>query len=281
MSAKAQKNDNIRRFVNSAEVDIFLTTKNNVAWHKLLAQHCLHKCTRGWWESLHITMAHNMTDPHSRVYQPGGVGVFSINHAAHRVQSFGSNPTSLRRYCWMLLTRCKNKKLQVVAAYHPSKSNNGHLSVMQQHWRYFAKQNQADNTVPHPRTQFWIDLKPIIQSWIDTGKQVIISLDVNQQVNHLDVTAYFNTLGLTEAILHRHGTDAPPMHQCGSQAIDSIFVTTGLLGHVGGYLSGLAGVIGDHHCLWLNLPEQWIFGGNMPAIVWAGACQLKSDDPCT
>jgi len=226
-------------------------------------------------------MAHNMTDPHSGVYQLGGVGVFIINHVAHCVQSFGSDPTSLRRYCWTLLTGCDNKKLQVLAAYCPSKSNNRHLLVMQQHWRYFAKNNQADNTVQHPRTQFWTDLKPIIQSWIDAGEQVIISLDVNQQVNHLDVTDYFNTLGLTEAILHRHGTDAPPMHQCGSQAIDSIFVTTGLLGHVGGYLSGLAGVIGDHHCLWLNLPEQWIFGGNMPAIVWAGACQLKSDDPCT
>jgi len=41
------------------------------------------------------------------------------------------------------------------------------------------------------------------------------------------------------------------------------------------------GVIGDHRCLWLDLPEQWIFGGNMPEIVRAGARRLKSDDPCT
>jgi len=181
----------------------------------------------------------------------------------------------------MLLTGRNNKKLWVVMAYHPSKSNNGHLLVTQQHWRYFTQNNQADNIVQHPRTQFWTNFKPIIQTWIDTGEQIIIGLDVNQQVDHPDVTNYFHALGLTKAILHRHGTDAPPTHQCGSQAIDGIFVTTGLLGHVGGYLSGLAGVIGDHCCLWLDLPEQWIFGSNMPAIVRAGAHRLKSDNPHT
>jgi len=145
MSAKAQKNNNICCFVNSAEVSIFLTTENNMAWHKIPAQHHLHKQTCRWWESLHITMANNMMDPHSSAYQPGGVGVFSINHVAHCIQSFGSDPTGLGFYCWMLLTGRNNKKLWVVAAYHLSKSNNGHLSVMQQHWRYFAQNNQADN----------------------------------------------------------------------------------------------------------------------------------------
>ncbi len=167
-------------------------------------------------------MAHNMTDPHSGVYQPGGVGVFIINCMAHQVQSFSSDPTGLGQYCWTLLTGRDNKKLWVVVAYHPSKSNNGHLLVMQQHWRYFAKQNQADNTILHPRAQFWTNLKPIIQSWINASEQVIIGLDINQQVNHLDMTAYFNALRLTEAILHRHGTDTLPMHQCSLQAIDSI-----------------------------------------------------------
>jgi len=257
--------------VNLAEVDIFLTTENNVAWHKLPAQHHLHERTHGWWESLHITMANNMTDPNSGPYQPGRVGIFSINRAAHRVQSFGRDPTGLGRYCWTLLTGCNNKKLCVAAAYRLSESNNGHLSVTQQHWRHFAQNNPDDSINQHLRTQFWTDFKPIIQGWIDAGEQVIIGLDVNQQVDHLDVTEYFNTLGMTEAILHQHGLDAPPMHQCGSQAIDGMFVTTRLLGHLGGYLSRLVGIIGDHHCLWLDLPEQWLFGRNMPAIVQAGA----------
>jgi len=97
--------------VNLAEVDVFLTTKNNVAWHKIPAQHHLHESTCGWWESLHITMANNMTDTNSSAYQPGGVGIFSINHVAHHIQSFGCDPTGFGHYCWTLLTGCDNKKL--------------------------------------------------------------------------------------------------------------------------------------------------------------------------
>jgi len=84
-SAKHQKNDNIRRFVNSAEVDVLLTTENNIAWHKLTAKNRLTKQTRGWWESLQVDTAYNTTDPHTAAYQPGGIGIFSINRMAHRV----------------------------------------------------------------------------------------------------------------------------------------------------------------------------------------------------
>jgi len=280
-SAKHQKNDNIRRFVNSAEVDVLLTTENNIAWHKLTGKNRITKRTRGWWESLQVNTAHNMTDPHTGAYQPGGVGVFSINRMAHRVHSIGSDPTGLGRYSWTVFYGKDNKRLRAIAAYRPSKSNNGHLSVTQQHWRHLTSQSPAGTTVAHPRTQFWTDLRPLLQAWSDDGEQILIGLDANEKVNTPEITKYFHSLGMTEAILHRHGQDAPPMHQCGSQAIDGIFVTNGLLGHPSGYLSGLAGISGDHCCLWIDLPEQWLFGGNMPVIVRPGARRLKSDDPRT
>jgi len=71
------------------------------------------------------------------------------------------------------------------------------------------------------------------------------------------------------------------MHQCSSQAIDGLFVTPGLLGHCCGYLGGLGGVTRDHQGLWIDHPKQGLFGGSMLPIVWAGAHQLKSDDPHT
>jgi len=74
-----KKNDNIHQFVNLAQIDIFLTTENNLAWHKLLTNDRLHERMRGWWESLHMSTAHNTTDKNTGTYQPGGVGVFCIN----------------------------------------------------------------------------------------------------------------------------------------------------------------------------------------------------------
>jgi len=84
---------------------------------------------------------------------------------------------------------------------------------------------------------------------------------------------------MTEAITNQHGPDAPPTHQLGSQAIDGLFVTPSLLGQRCSYLGGLDGVTGDHRALWLDLPEQWLFGGSMPPIIRAGAHRLKSDNP--
>jgi len=139
-------------------------TENNIAWHKLTAKKRITECTRGCWESLHINMAHNTTDPNTGVYQLGSVGVFSINQTAHRVQLFGSNPTGLGQYCWTVLYGEDNKRLQVIVAYRPSKSNNSHLSVTQQHWRHFVQHSQKSDTVPHPRTQFWKDLKLLLQA---------------------------------------------------------------------------------------------------------------------
>jgi len=112
---------------------MLLTTENNVAWHNY-QKNRIQEWMWGWWESLHVTMAHNTTDQHARAYQPGGAGVFSINWIAHRVQSFGSDPMGLGRYCWTVLYGRDNKQFRVVAVYRPSKSNNSHLSVSQQHW---------------------------------------------------------------------------------------------------------------------------------------------------
>jgi len=188
-SAKHHKNDNIRRFVNSAEADVLLTTENNITWHKLTAKHLIIEHTRGWWESLQVNTAHNTTDPHTRVYQLGGVGIFSINRMAHRVHSVGCNPTGLNRYCWTVFYSKDNKRLRAIATYRPSKSNNGHLSITQQHWRYFMLQSQEGATVAHPRTQFWKDLKLLLQAWSDDGKQILIGLDAKEKVNQPEITA--------------------------------------------------------------------------------------------
>jgi len=73
----------------------------------------------------------------------------------------------------------------------------------------------------------------------------------------------------------------PPTHNRGSKPIDGIFITPGLLGHPCGYLGGLEAIAGDHQCLWIDIPEAWVFGDTSPMGSPAKARQLKSDDPRT
>jgi len=121
------------------------------------------------------------------MYQPGGVGVFCINRATHWIQTSGSDLSGLGQFCWMVLKGCNNKLLHIVATYRPSKSNNGHLSVSQQHWRHFANQNLDQISQQHPWQQFWSDLKLLLQMWMEVGKQVVVGIDVNKYVGHPDI----------------------------------------------------------------------------------------------
>jgi len=262
-----------------AQIDIFLTTENNLAWHKLLTNDRLHERMRGWWESLHMSTAHNTTDKNTGTYQPGGVGVFCINQAAHRIQMAGPDPSGLGRFCWMVLKGQENKLLRIVTAYRPSKSNNGHLLVSQQHWQHFSNQNPDQTGQLHPQKKFWVDLKPLLKAWMEAGEQIIVGIDVNKHIGHLDIITFFSKFGMIEAITNQHSLDAPLTHQLGSHAIDGLFINPSLLGHQCSYLGGLDRVTGNHHALWLDLLEQWLFGGSMPTIVRAGAHHLKSNDP--
>jgi len=52
----------------------------------------------------------------------------------------------------------------------------------------------------HPQTAFWNDLWPILQTWLALGKQIIVGLDANDNVINPDITKYFHTMGMVEAI---------------------------------------------------------------------------------
>jgi len=66
---------------------------------------------------------------------------------------------------------------------------------------------------------------------MEAGEKIVIGIDANDYVGHPDITAFFGEFGMMEAITNQHGPDVPPMHQLGSQAIDGLFITPGLLGH--------------------------------------------------
>jgi hypothetical protein len=54
--------------------------------------------TKEWWNSVHISWAHNCTMKPTTTRQIGGSALFSIDKAAHRVVEKGSDETKLGRY---------------------------------------------------------------------------------------------------------------------------------------------------------------------------------------
>jgi len=73
----------IRQYLDEKNIDIFLTTKNNVVWHWIPPMQCLHEQTQGWSEAIHLSVGHNKNDSNANPYQPGGVVILSRNKVVH------------------------------------------------------------------------------------------------------------------------------------------------------------------------------------------------------
>jgi len=185
------KNQAIWQFLNEKTIDIFITTKNNVAWHHIPALQWLPERTWGWWEALHLSLSYNKQDHNANPYQPRGVAILSCNKVAHRVTSSGQDSSWLGRFCWTTYQGKDNLILRVVAGYCPCKSKNGHLSVLQQQWQYH--QNQPENA-NHPQKLFWMDLQKVLTEWMEQGDQIIMGVDVNEDIRTEEIMAFLTNL---------------------------------------------------------------------------------------
>jgi len=74
----------------------------------------------------------------------------------------------------------KTRTHTIYSIYCPCNTENGHLSVLQQHWQY-QNRTQPDNT-QHPRSTFWTNLRPLLQDWTTKGDQIILGIDANEDI---------------------------------------------------------------------------------------------------
>jgi len=270
-----QKNQAIWQFLNDKHIDIFLTTENNVAWHCITTTQQLLEWTRGWWEASQLSIGHNKQDPSANPYQLEGVAILSCNRAAHGVAGSEQDYTRLGWFCWTTYQGKNNLILQIISGYQLCNSDNGHLSVLQQHWQYLD-QYQPDNKA-HPCNLFWTDLRTILQQWMDQGDQIIMGIDANKDIQHPDITTFYDEFGMTKILIAKHRQEAPPTQNHGSHPINGLFATRAIQNSQCRYLSGLD-VIGDHRCLWIDIPETCIFRTTMSVPQAPKARWLKTED---
>jgi len=76
-----------------------------------------------------------------------------------------------------------------------------------------------------PREKLLEDLKMEVIKWQEAGEQVILLGDMNDDVNAPILKKICQDLHLVKAILTLHGKSPHPTHQCGSKAIDGIYIS--------------------------------------------------------
>jgi len=151
------------------------------------------------WKATHLSIGHNTKDTNTNPYQPGGVAIMSCNKVVHQISGSGKDPTGLGRFCWTTYQGKNNLTVRIVMGYRPCNTENGHLLVLQQHWRY-QDQTQQEHT-KHPCKAFWTDLKPLLQEWTMQGDHIILGINANKDIQNPEITAFFDEFGMSKVIL--------------------------------------------------------------------------------
>ena len=237
------------------EADIQALTETNVHWRMVEEDDRLYSRMGSWFQSLHMSLAYNVTQYPITPKQIGGVGIFSINKASHRVVLKGQDKSQLGRWAWTLLRGKNGVSLRIVTAYCPH-DRGGDFSVYGQHRHCFHKLGKPRI----PRKAFWEDLLSEVRLWLEAGDQLIITGDWNEDVNDVQ-RKYFGPLGIREVLLEKYGP-APNTFEFGSKPIDGIFMSSTLKIQQGGYLPFGDGVDSDHRSLWVDIPYSDAFGHN-------------------
>ena len=205
---KNSEESGFTKFINDKQFDVTGLTETNVHWRSIPVEQRLHERTRGWWENLHISYAYFDKYPYASADQVGGSAMFSINSACHRVIKQGKDLTGMGRWTWTMYNGKGNRSLRIITAYRPVKNTTGLRSVYSQQKWYYQSRGQD----PCPRSTFLEDLCAEVKLAMETGQQIVVALDANEDVWHGDTQAAFQALGLTEINIHRHGDTLASLH---------------------------------------------------------------------
>jgi hypothetical protein len=231
------KEDNIRIGLQKFDFDIFGMAEMNVDWRMLKEHEKLPTRTKEWWEHQHVSWTHNRTFAPRQARQYGGIALFSVNKAAHRVIDNGMDSSNLGRWSW---TRYKGKgshTLRIFTAYHPNPPQ-GPFTVYAQHNAYFHS-IQRDIC---PRHAFLVDLQDELKKAFELGDHIALMMDGNSNMKGGDLSSALRQMSLQEVILCKHGMAGPA-----NFGYDEV-------------------ILSDHRCLWVDLSFESAFGHNMPPL---------------
>jgi len=111
------------------------------------------------------------------IYQPGGTGVLVVNQLSHRILRSGDNPTGMGRWSWVHLRGREQFTLRIVTFYRPCYLT-GPTTTYQEQIRQLAALEHDIN----PRNTVTQDLHTVIQEWQNSGDQVILLTNFNDDV---------------------------------------------------------------------------------------------------
>jgi len=253
----------ITKELNYMTASMFAAQETNVNWDVDSMQQLVTQCRRS---SPQIKIATATSkEKSSDWYKPGGTLLLALNQWTSRVVKYG-NDQHLGRWSYLKFVGKNEKRLIILSGYRVCNQQFDAASqtVTAQQIRLLQAQGVAN---PKPRKLFLSDLIRQVKQWRQTGHEVIICMDANDNIDDpkADISRLFQETDMMDLHHHRYpGAQKPATQQRGSHAIDLIAGSPGVadaLVHAWICPFGYPAVIkGDHRMLGVDLDPAILFG---------------------
>jgi hypothetical protein len=161
----------------------------------------------------------NNSDPQfPGVCQSGGTLTVVNGNICGRIYESGKEQHILQRWSWVKIRGNMGKSVVIVNTYRPVQSY-GILSAYQQHKRVLLSSNVEEC----PRLNIMSSLTKQIQEWQTEGHNIILTGDLNEDVNSKNIRSFLGNLGMGDLVQKLHGSGAANTNINGSKPIDGIF----------------------------------------------------------
>ena len=256
-TTKNPKNQHIREFINTYELDHVGLAETNCNWSNMEEQDQWHNRVQNWWNRSKSVVAHNSADIGAEIKQPGGVINMSMAGTASSAIDSGID-SPLGRWAWTTL-RGKNKiHTTIISGYRPCRNLKDDNSTYNQQLRYFV----AKGIDKCPR-QIWLeDMERFIKEKQTKGHQIILLADMNEDVEEDMMIGWARKVKLKE-VVSKTTSEKVATHNKGSAPIDGIFLSYTLSATRAGYFP-FGSIQSDHRALWVDIERDLILGFKPP-----------------
>jgi hypothetical protein len=152
--------------------------------------------------------------------------------------------------------------------------------VYSQHERYFATQKDDRD----PRRAFFEDLDHDMHVWLVAGNLIVLGLDANEHVRQGTTLKFINRWGLVDVHADRHSHLYPVATQDTNKhsvPVDGLWCSPGLPITAAG-MTGFGEIKinnADHRMLWVDLPNEFLFGFCPPSLPTITPSRLNLHNP--
>jgi hypothetical protein len=209
--------------------------------------------TWGWFQKFSVLSSYASKFPAIAPFLVGGTATLAINNCVHCVASRDFDASGMGQWSSVKLRGKNQRCIRLVTAYRCVKNFHGPLSAWNQQRFILDSCNREED----PIEAFDNDIIFCIKQWIETGDQIILGIDVNEDIRSGTFARWIHLeCGLQEITLRNFGPSLPNSYARGSRPIDGLFVSSSLIKCT----SSFTDIVCDHRMLWIDVPTDLALG---------------------